>query len=289
VVRDAEFQNLGLLFDDLPDKLLFVEDRRFVAPARAARGRRAILCTPRLANSFPDVDGLATAVEPRLAFFHLQQFLVEETQFYGATVPTAIHPSARIHPRAWIAPNNVTIGPGCVVDANAVIDERTTIGAGVHVRAGAVLGAEGFQAASFPGGLLQMAHGGGLTVRDGVEIFANAVVAGAVFRQMTTLGEHARIGNGAFISHNVQVGRRCFIGHNSTINGNSTIGDEAWIGPGATISNLLHIGERAQVSLGAVVIRSVPPDSRVTGTTAVEHRRMLRHMVSISQANGNGR
>jgi UDP-3-O-[3-hydroxymyristoyl] glucosamine N-acyltransferase len=289
VVRDAEFRNLGFLFDELPDKLLFVEDQRFVSAARAVRGRRAILCTPELAGSFTDIEGLATALEPRLAFFQLQQFLVDETEFYWLSVPSDIHPSARIHPRAWIAPNNVSIGAGCVVDANAVIDERTMLGEGVHVRAGAILGAEGFQPARYPGGVLQMAHGGGLTVHDGVQIFANAVVAGAVFRQMTTLGEQARIGNGAFVSHNVQVGRRCFIGHNCTINGNSTIGDDAWIGPNATISNLLHIGERAQVSLGAVVIRSVPPDTRVTGTTALEHRRMLRHMVSISQGEGNSR
>src|SRR5205823_5613829 len=102
-----------------------------------------------------------------------------------------------------------------------------------------------------------------------------------VFRQMTTIGEYAQIGNGAFVSHNVHVGQRCFIGHNSTINGNTTIEDDAWIGPGATISNLLRIGRGAQVSLGAVVIRSVPPGTRVTGVTAMEHRRMLRHMASV--------
>ena len=122
------------------------------------------------------------------------------------------------------------------------------------------------------GGILQMAHGGGVLVHDGVQIFANAVIARAVFRQMTTLQESTQIGNGAFVSHNVQIGRRCFIGHNSTINGNCTIGDDAWIGPNATISNLLHIGEKAKVSLGAVVVRSVPPHVRVTGTTALEHR-----------------
>jgi len=118
-------------------------------------------------------------------------------------------------------------------------------------------------------------------VHDHVQIFANAVIARAVFRQMTTIGEYSQIGNGAFVSHNVQIGKRCFIGHKSTINGNTSIEDDAWIGPNATISNMLRIGHEAQVSLGAVVIRSVPPKARVTGMTAMDHRRMLRHMASV--------
>jgi UDP-3-O-[3-hydroxymyristoyl] glucosamine N-acyltransferase len=281
VVRDAEFLNLGFLFDHLPGKLIFVEARRFVAAARKAQGTKCVLCAPELASSFPDVEGLATTSEPKLAFFHLQQFLVEETDFYGAPFPTEIHPSARIHPRAYIAERNVRIGPNTIVEANVVVGERSLIGAGVHIRAGAVLSAEGFQTARYPGGMLQMAHGGGLSVQDSVEIFANAVIARAVFRQMTLLGEHSRIGNGAFVSHNVQLGKRCFVGHNSTINGNTTVGDDAWIGPNATISNLLCIGQRSRISLGAVVIRSMPADTHVTGMPAIEHRRMLRHAASI--------
>jgi len=281
VIRDAEFLNLGFLFDDLPGKLIFVEAERFVSTARKSLGTKCVLCTPELASSFRDIGGLATTTQPRLAFFYLQQFLVEQTEFYGAPFPTEVHSSARIHPRASIASHNVKIGPNTIVEANVVVGEHSSIGADVHVRAGAVLGSEGFQSARCPSGILQMAHGGGLSVQDSVEIFANAVIARAVFRQMTSLGEHSRIGNGAFVSHNVQVGKRCFVGHNSTINGNSIIGDDAWIGPHATISNLLHIGDRSRISLGAIVIRSVPGDTHVTGMTAIEHRRMLRHVASI--------
>jgi UDP-3-O-[3-hydroxymyristoyl] glucosamine N-acyltransferase len=281
VVRDAEFSNLGFLFDDLPGKVIFVDGPQFVSTARKARGTICVLCPPDLASCFPGAEGLAITAEPKVAFFHLQQFLVEETDFYGAPLPTVIHPSARIHPRACVAPQNVSIGPGTVVEANVTIGERSLIGGGVYIRAGAVLGSEGFQSLRHADGILQMAHGGGVHVQDNVEIFANAVVARAVFRQMTTVGEHSRIGNGAFVSHNVQVGQRCFVGHNSTINGNTNVGDDTWIGPNATVGNLLCLGPRSRISLGAVVIQSVPADTHVTGMTAIEHRRMLRHIVSI--------
>jgi UDP-3-O-[3-hydroxymyristoyl] glucosamine N-acyltransferase len=281
VVRDAEFLNLGFFFDDLPDKLIFVMAPGFVSAAQKVIGTKCVLCTPELASCFPNVEGLATTADPRIAFFRLQQFLVEDTSFYGAPFPTEIHSSARIHPRAWIATSNVRVGPNTIVEANVVVGEGSLIGAGVHVRAGSILGAEGFQPARHLDEVLQMAHGGGLCVQDNVEIFANAVIARSVFRQMTTLGEHSRIGNGAFVSHNVQLGKRCFVGHNSTINGNTTVGDDVWIGPSATISNLLRIGDRSRISLGAVVIQSVPADGHVTGMTALEHRRMLRHVASI--------
>jgi UDP-3-O-[3-hydroxymyristoyl] glucosamine N-acyltransferase len=281
VVRDAEFSNLGFLFDDLSDKLIFVESAAFVAAARKARGIGCVVCPRELVSSFCGAAGLAASAEPKLAFFRLQQFLVEETDFYGESFPSVIHPSARIHPRAWIAPRNVRIGANTVIDANVSIDERSLIGAGVRIRAGAVLGSEGFQSLRHSGGILQMAHGGGVSVQDHVEIFANAVVARAVFRQMTTVGEHSRIGNGACVSHNVQLGRRCFVGHNATINGNTNVGDDTWIGPNATISNLLSLGVRSRISLGAVVIQSVPAHTHVTGLPAIEHRRMLRHAVSI--------
>jgi UDP-3-O-[3-hydroxymyristoyl] glucosamine N-acyltransferase len=281
VVRDAEFSNLGFLFDALPEKLIFVESAHFVAAARKAVGIGCVLCTPELASCFPGVGGLATAAEPKLAFFHLQQFLVQETNFYGQPFTTEIDPSARIHPRAWIAPHNVRIGANTVVEANASVDRGCIIGAGVHIRAGAVLGSEGFQSLRHSGGILQMAHGGGVALHDHVEIFANAVVARAVFRQMTTVGEHSRIGNCAFVSHNVQVGQRCFVGHNATINGNTNVGDDTWIGPNATVSNLLNLGTRSRISLGAVVIQSVPADTHVSGMPAIEHRRMLRHAISV--------
>jgi UDP-3-O-[3-hydroxymyristoyl] glucosamine N-acyltransferase len=280
VLRDAEFNNLGFLFDDLSAKLVFVEDPRFVEPALQTRGLQCVVCLPELAAAFSEVAGVATSAAPRTTFFELQQ-LLEQTDFYWTPFPTQIDPSASIHPRAWIADQNVRIGPGTIVEANAVVGERSIIGAGVRVRAGTVIGSEAFQPGRYSDRIVHLPHAGGVLVRDHVQIFANAVVARAVFRQMTTLGEYSQIGNGAFVSHNVQVGKRCFIGHNSTVNGNTSIDDDAWIGPNSTISNLLHIGRGAQVSLGAVVIRSVPPGARVTGMTAMEHRRMLRHMASI--------
>ena len=45
VVKDAEFHNLGFLFDELPDKLVFLEAPRFLAAARRSKGICCMLCS----------------------------------------------------------------------------------------------------------------------------------------------------------------------------------------------------------------------------------------------------
>jgi len=71
-------------------------------------------------------------------FFRVQQFLVEKTRFYGAPCVTEVHPSACIHPRAWIAERGVRIGPDSVVEANAVIGRAVIVGSHVRIGAGSI-------------------------------------------------------------------------------------------------------------------------------------------------------
>jgi UDP-3-O-[3-hydroxymyristoyl] glucosamine N-acyltransferase len=168
-----------------------------------------------------------------------------------------------------------------VIGPKAVILERSLIGARVEIRAGAVLGSEGFQTSRLGEEWAELAHAGGILIGDEVQIFANSVIARAVFRQHTTLERGVRVGNLAFVSHNVQAGRHCFIGHGAIINGCVIVGEEAWIGPGAVVSNSLTIGARAEVTLGSAVIRDVAPGERVTGNIATDHGRYLRHIASL--------
>jgi acetyltransferase-like isoleucine patch superfamily enzyme len=67
------------------------------------------------------------------------------------------------------------------------------------------------------------------------------------------------------------------------VNGNVTIGANAKIGPGATVVNCIEIGDAAQISLGATVIRNVEAGTRVTGSLAMSHRKMLRLMASAEK------
>lgn len=115
------------------------------------------------------------------------------------------------------------------------------------------------------------------------KVFAGSVIARGVFREFTRIGRQARIGNRAFISHNVQVGARAFIGHGANVNGNVTVGERAWIGPGATIANNMRIGPRGHVGLGSTIIRHVDEDARVLGAVAANSNQMLRFIAALEK------
>ncbi len=274
VARDCEFENLGFLASSLPQRLVFLEAAEHLPALGCTAGVTGVVTTPELALRIPEARGLAISAAPRRTFFELHNYLARDTDFYGTDSATLIDPTASVHPRAWVSEKNVRIGPHAIVEANATILERAWIGACVRLRAGVVIGSSGFQMRRFDDGVLDMLHAGAVRIHDHVDVLSNAVIARAVFRQSTTIGEHSRIGNLAYISHNVQVGRRCFIGHGAILNGNITIGDDAWVGPNATIVNDLSVGEGAEISLGAVVMRNVASGERVMGNVDLKRRRL---------------
>ncbi len=280
VRRDAPFETPAFLSDAQPGMLVFIETERYVAAALRAAALAAVITTPELAPRFDGVPGLATAHHPRRAFYRVHEHL-SASGFYWPPFDTEIHATARVHPAAWVAARNVRIGPHSTVEPHATILERSLIGARVTVRAGAVIGSAGFQTADLDGRLQELVHAGGVRLADDVCVFSNAVIASAVFHQFTDIGMQTRIGNAAFVSHNVSTGARCFVGHGSVVNGFTRLGNDVWIGPGATLANRIAVGDRAYITMGAVVIGDVQPDQHLTGNIAIEHRTLLRHIAAL--------
>jgi UDP-3-O-[3-hydroxymyristoyl] glucosamine N-acyltransferase len=275
--RDGEFHNLGFLCHRYESMMVFLEERRFAAPLRRNESVCAVLTTPELAETIPSHIALATAGNPRAAFAEIHNRLMQGG-FYWEDFTTEIDPRAEVHSAAWVAKKNVRIGANSIIGPQAAILERCSIGEQATIGAGVVLGGVGFQTVRSSRPMIEMRHGGGLNIHDGVCILPGAVIATGLFRHNTAILAETRIGAQAFISHDVQVGARSFVGHGAVINGNVEIGGDAWIGPGAIVANNLSIGERAFVSLGAVVIRDVPADGKVSGNFAIPHRRRLRAM-----------
>lgn len=280
VAVDGEFQTLGFLIDSLDRMLTFVEHSKFLRKLASNKSVSAVITTPQLASLVQPGLGVAVSGNPRRAFFLLQNALAA-TDFYGIDAPSRTDASARIHRCASIAESGVEIGPDVVIEANAVVGSGCKLARGVVVHAGAVLGAAGFQTFRGDGDYIEMLHAGGIVIEEGAIIFSNATVARGLFRQSTWIGSGVRIGNNAFISHNVAIGPRSFIGHGAVVNGNAHVGRECWIGPGAVLSNGVTLGDQTQVSLGSVVVRDINAGERVSGNFAVPHERFLRHVARI--------
>jgi UDP-3-O-[3-hydroxymyristoyl] glucosamine N-acyltransferase len=270
LLRDAPVASFGFIDIPLNDRLVFAVDQQRIT---AAAGVAAVLVPHDLAEQVPDrVPGVATTADPLRAALEAHNHLVEEGVFYGPWLPTVVDSTARVHPRAVVADFGVVISAGCRIAAGAVIGEGVVLGPGVTVMPNAVLGAEGFQRIILDGHVHRFAHGGSVIVASDVTVMAGAVVARAVFRQATTLGQGCIIGNGAFVSHNVQIGERSLVGHGAVVCGNTQIGNDVTIGPSATLVDRITVGEGATVTAGALVIRPVNPGGRVSGRFAMEHR-----------------
>ena len=285
VRRDGEFQSLGFVSDRRPGLLVFLDDSRFLAALRQNECASAVLTNARLADDVPSLLAVGICSEPRTVFAKLHNALALGG-FYWKDFPAVIHPSATVHPTAWIAGRNVRIGAGSVIEPNATVLERCVLGEDVVVGAGAVLGGVGFQTLRGTRPMIEMSHAGGLVVRDRVRFLPGAVIATALFHQATEISEDCRIGSNAFVSHGVRLGQRVFVGHGAVINGHVTVGEGAWIGPGAIVSQNLEICVGATVSLGAVVIRNVRAGARVSGNFAVPHRQLLRMLAALGRGGG---
>ena len=276
LVRDGEFHALGGLSDDAPRMLVSLYDARFLRRELLPNPQIACVVTNRqLAPVIPAGMGLAVADDPKDAFYAIHDHLRTTTDFYGVESESSVAPEARISPAAWIAPRNVRIGRGCVIEPGARVLERSIVGENVVIRSGSVIGAEGFEAKDVRGVLRMIAHAGGVRLHDRVEVQANGVVCRAVFNGLTEIGEDTKLGNQVGIAHNVRIGRRCRIAAGTQVTGSARVGDDVWIGPNVTISNRVRIGDRARVSLGAVVVRHVGAGATVTGHFAVAHRTFL--------------
>ncbi|MGJ0847515.1 NeuD/PglB/VioB family sugar acetyltransferase [Tissierella praeacuta] len=97
---------------------------------------------------------------------------------------------------------------------------------------------------------------------------------GVVLMPNVVISPNVKIGN------NVQIYANSLIGHNTTINDYSFIANQASVGSNVLIKEGVHIGSNSSilekvtigegsiVGLGAVVLRNVPPKSKVAGNPA---------------------
>ena len=275
VVRDGAFASLGLV-DQPADALLvaFFESRYFTHLQKP--NISCVIAPESLADRVPSRLGLVIDQDPKRALYDVHDFLIEHTGFYGPSAPSRIAETAMVHPRSYVAELDISIAARAVIEPNVTILGRVQIGSGAVIRAGTVIGAEGFGARRHGGRQVHIRHAGSVDIGDRVHILSNCTIVRATFGGATRIGEETIINANSYVAHNVCIGKRCQIAAGAVIAGNAQIGDEVWIGPNAVISNSVRIGDGASVTLGAVVIRDVASGERVSGHFARAHRKFLR-------------
>jgi UDP-3-O-[3-hydroxymyristoyl] glucosamine N-acyltransferase len=277
VLRDGEFAGLDQADAQAPLSLVFCQQLDYVQAAAGNRHVSCIVTKPELAQDVKD-KALVLVPDPRLAFFRLYRRLFEESRLqpqmaFGVGSGVQIHPSAVVSKRC-------RIGDRVRIDAGAVIEDYSEIGEGSIIGPRVVIGAEGLLTVwDEKRAPLVVPHAGGASIGRETVVLAGSVVAKALFRSPTEIGDFCQIGILTNIGHGVRLGARCVVSGNCIIAGRVRVGDGAWIGASSSIAQGLRIGEGARVHLGSVVVRDVAPNESVSGNFARPHAEHVRSLL----------
>jgi UDP-3-O-[3-hydroxymyristoyl] glucosamine N-acyltransferase len=215
---------------------------------------------------------LLRAKHPRLAFALAAAELRRAQPRPPSVHPTAVvDPTAVIHPSASIEALSVVgaaaiigprthLGPACIVGPGVVIGEDcdlvarvtiytgTTLGHRVVVKAGAVLGSDGFGFVPDPatGRYHQFPQIGRLEIGNDVEIGANTTVdRGAL--DATVIADGVKLDNLVQVGHNVTIGRNVVVASQTGISGSTVIEDNVIVG------GQVGLGDHVRIEQGAIL------------------------------------
>lgn len=172
------------------------------------------------------------------------------------------------YPGVFIGPN-VTIGDGCLFYPNAVIYDGTVIGSRVIVQSNASVGQDGFGFATHRGEHHKIPQIGRVILEDDVEIGAGCAIERGTLDD-TVIGRGSKIGDLVAIGHGTKVGPYNLLVPQVGVAGSATLGSHVVLGGQVGVVGHIKIGNRVKVAAKAGVINSVPDDTLLAGTPAID-------------------
>jgi UDP-N-acetylglucosamine acyltransferase len=176
--------------------------------------------------------------------------------------------SARIHGDVYIGPyaiigDDVEIGPGCRIEAHAVIKGPTVMGRDNHVYQFASIGDDP-QDKKYKGERTSLVIGDRNTFRECCTINRGTVQD----RGVTTIGNDNWIMAYVHIAHDCVVGNNTIFANNASIAGHVHVGDYAVLGGFTAAHQFCRIGAHALTSMFSYVTKDIPAYVTVSGRPA---------------------
>jgi UDP-3-O-[3-hydroxymyristoyl] glucosamine N-acyltransferase len=191
----------------------------------------------------------------------------------------------RIGARSRLA-QAVSLGDGVVIGEDAVIGPGVVcyagsrIGSRVVIKAGAVIGGEGFGYLSDGRKHSRIPHVGGCILEDEVEVGSNTCIdRGSI--DDTVIGLGTKVDNLVQVGHNVRIGQRCLIMAGVGIAGSTRVGNDVILAGHVGVTDHLVIGDRARIAAKSAIFGDVPAGTSFSGHPARPHRQFLRAQAAM--------
>lgn len=276
--NSREFENLALISENNVNKICsFIENIKYLQeiPGNVV----SLIVTREIAELIKnDAIELCITSNPRLLFFQIHNYLSTQPYYLREDYPTSIGANCKISSLASISKNNVTIGEGVTIEEFVSIKENVTIGDHSIIRAGTVVGGQGFEFKRLQDSILSVLHTGGVVIGNNVEIQNNTTIDKGVYPwDNTIIGNYTKIDNLVHIGHAAKIGKNVLIVAHAGIGGRTIIMDGAWIGFGSIIKNGLIVGQNARANMGAIVTKDICDGQSVTGNFAINHHEFIKY------------
>jgi UDP-3-O-[3-hydroxymyristoyl] glucosamine N-acyltransferase len=281
-----------------PGALTLAISPRYANALRAC-GAGAVLVPPALADAPAGPAARIVVGDPYGAIVQVIRQLIP-----AAEQPRGIDASARIGPGcelgAYVAigpfvvlgravrlgdrcrlAEGVVIGDGVVVGEDTRMDARVVCYAGARIgrrvvlKAGAVIGGDGFGYLSRGSGHERIPHVGGCILGDDVEVGSNSCVDRGSLDD-TVIGRGTKMDNLVHVGHNVRIGERCLLMAGVGVAGSTRLGDDVILAGHVGVTDHLDLGDRVQVAAKSAVIGNWPAGSVLSGNPARPNRQVLR-------------
>jgi UDP-3-O-[3-hydroxymyristoyl] glucosamine N-acyltransferase len=180
----------------------------------------------------------------------------------------------------------VVVGDGVVVGEDTRMDARVVCYAGARIgrrvvlKAGAVIGGEGFGYLSRGTGHQRIPHVGGCILGDDVEVGSNSCVDRGSLDD-TVIGQGTKMDNLVHVGHNVHIGERCLLMAGVGVAGSTRLGNDVVLAGHVGVTDHLDVGDRVQVAAKSAVIGNVPAGSVYSGNPARPNRQVLRAQAAL--------
>ena len=185
---------------------------------------------------------------------------------------TDIHPTAIVHPRAYVG-RGTNVGPHAVIGPHVRIGDRCTIGASAVVDGWTEIGdeTEVFPFASiglipqdlkFKGEMTKLSIGRRNVFREFVTINRGTLGGGGV----TEIGDQNVFMAYVHVAHDCHVKNGTIFGPHATLGGHVTVEDFANISAGSAVHQFCRVGRHAFIGGYSVVTKDALPFARTVGS-----------------------